>query len=54
MMKKKFAIVDRKRMTVKCGFCGHTAYSRVMMESEGEDLPKCCVRCKREFNFPKR
>lgn len=50
-MMKKFAVVDRKRMTVKCGFCGHTAYSRVMMESEGEDLPKCCVRCKREFQF---
>lgn len=50
-MMKKFAIVNKKRMTVKCGFCGHTAYSRVMMESEGEDLPKNCVQCKRGFVY---
>jgi transcription elongation factor Elf1 len=52
-MMKKFAIADKKRMTVKCGFCGHTAYSRVMMESEGEDLPVSCTRCKRHFIFKK-
>jgi hypothetical protein len=54
MVKKNyFAIVDRKRMTVKCGYpkCGHTAYSRVMMESQGEDLPVSCVKCKRHFMY---
>ncbi len=50
-MKKKYAVVDRKRMTVKCGFCGHTAFSRVMLESEGQDLPVSCVKCKRRFTY---
>jgi uncharacterized Zn-finger protein len=50
-MAKKFALVDRKRMIVTCGYCSRKTFSRVMLESEGVDLPKNCPNCKRAYVY---